>query len=447
MVRFERNLIYTLPVISIVFEIFQSFFPGLSGVMGLRNYSFFLILLYLNIKYFSIGFKFIPALFLFMIYLLLVLMINNVEFKEYSDWVRAFDCKMLLPLGFALTSTYDHIKEFNKRLMITNVLFVISIVIFSFLGIGENQYGGDSGFSVGRFSFNSIYTGSFLLIILPIVYTDIKGKAAKNALALLGLCTLVILVLSVRRTSVIFIIISSLVYTYIFRDQLSKIVLRAILVIILLIAAFPLYQDMLLKQVAARSNVFNERGVKNLQEETRLEESIAVWDERILSPDIKLLLFGKYLFDSPGHYDGGTHGERPLHLDLNVILHGSGIIGLILLLSFYGNLFYKSFMMKAKLDHQNEKLLIGAFFGMYFSHLFLLISGGMLTITFNIISYTYMGGILGLYRNKMAEDKIEKKLMKERKPKGIQISNINVPKPKPFMYNSETPHVKFMSKK
>jgi hypothetical protein len=115
-------------------------------------------------------------------------------------------------------------------------------------------------------------------------------------------------------------------------------------------------------------------------------------------------LFGQHLFDSPGNYDHGIHKNRPLHLDLNVLLHGAGIIGLFLLIAIYAEIIVKYFYFKVKLHVPNEKLLISAFLGIYLSHLFLLFSGGLLQVTFNMISFLYMGCILGLFRKVKKEE-------------------------------------------
>jgi hypothetical protein len=150
----------------------------------------------------------------------------------------------------------------------------------------------------------------------------------------------------------------------------------------------------------SRARVFGENGaVVKLEDETRLKETIAVWDERIATHDLIVKLFGDHLFDSAGNYAGGIHKARPLHLDLNIMLHGAGVIGLLLLILFYLKLFYKFIILKVKLNLPNERMLLSAFIGMYLSHLFVLLSGGISVMSFNLISYLYMGAILGLFRS------------------------------------------------
>jgi hypothetical protein len=81
----------------------------------------------------------------------------------------------------------------------------------------------------------------------------------------------------------------------------------------------------------------------------------------------------------------------------------------------------------------NEKLLHAAFLGIYFAHLFLLFSGGMLSVTFNIISMMYMGAILGLFRNKRQELK-SLGIRDNVKSNGFEKPVISYPKKKPYIY-------------
>lgn len=438
MTKLERNIVFSLPLISICFEIVKSFMSGENNIMALRNYSFFLIIIFLVIKYFKVAVEANIYLVLLMFYLILLLVLTQAKLEQVNDFIRVMDGKLTILLGFILTSTYGHVQTINKRLFVTNILFVVSIIVFSILGIGQNQYGADSGFNVGYFNHGDIYTGSFLLIILPLIYFDAKGKMAKYVIPVTGIATLIILVLSVRRTSVVLVGIGLIFLMYFFRHQFSKIILNVFAMAIVLALTFPFYQDILLRQVQARTGEMTA----NLQEETRWIETVAVYRERIMNPDLKVLLFGQHLFDSNGNYDNGIHGTRPLHLDLNLMLHGAGLVGLILLVLFYAYIFYKYLTLKIRLDLPNEKLIHAAFLGIYFAHLFLLFSGGMLSVTFNIISMMYMGAILGLFRSKRQELK-SLGVRENIKSNGFEKPVIPHPKKKPYIYEVNDKASKF----
>ncbi len=407
MLKLERNIVYSFPLVSILCDIAKSFLGAETKIIAIRNGLFFLIMVYMLVKYFRQAVKINTTIIIILIYLTIELIATSAKVEQYNDLIRAMICKLLLPIGFIITSTYDDIKILNKRLFITNILFIISIIIFSILKIGENPYGGDSGFYSGMFTFSNIYIGSYLVIMLPLTYYDFKDKISKHAVPVVAIFTMIILVLSVRRTSIVLVLIAAFVYMYLYRDQLHRFVGYAVALLVVMVITFPLYQGILMKQLEARSDTFNDEGVaENLQGETRLVETVAVYHERIMNPDLKIFLFGQHLFDSPGNYDYGIHKGRPLHLDLNVMLHGAGIIGFGLIALFYVEIFTKYLAFKRKLELEQERLLIGCFLGMFFSHVFLLLSGGMLTVTFNVTSFLYMGAIMGLFKSaKMATAK------------------------------------------
>ena len=397
MVKFERKLIYLLPLISISFEIVKSFLSETSQLTVIRNVLFFAYILYLLVKYFPMAIKFNIYLILLMLYFVILLTVKGAGVSQFNYFSLAFLAKMLLPIGFIFAYSTTHIKDINKNLLLTNILFASSIIVFSVLGTGRNQYGSNSGFSVGYFNFSNIYIGSYLLIALPLIYADAEKKWIKNLLLILGLVTVIILVLSVRRTALVILIIGFLVYAYLYRDQLIKFAAQAVAVVVVIILAFPLYKGILMRQIEARSNIM-DRGVGDLEEETRYEETLAVYGERIQSPNILVFLFGDHVFDSKGNYDNGIHKERPIHLDMNIVLHGTGVVGLTLLILYHIVLYRRFLQYRVKGIVENERLMAGAFMSMFWSHIFLLFSGGFFTITFNLISHLYMGSILGVYK-------------------------------------------------
>jgi hypothetical protein len=223
MTKLERKIIFLLPVISICFEIMKSFSTGDAPIMALRNYLFFLIITYLVVKYYKAVFRFNIFLIISIIYFFLLLFIEGAELDEFNDWVQFVDAKMVLPLAFILISSYAHFEELHKYLLATNILFVGSIFAFTIFGVGINQYGSASGFRTGAFEYSAIYIGSYLLLTYPLQLRDIKSKLKRNALILLGVLTVIVLVLSVRRSALVILIIGAIVYVYLYRAHIARI--------------------------------------------------------------------------------------------------------------------------------------------------------------------------------------------------------------------------------
>ena len=336
-----------------------------------------------------------------MAYLAAILIIDGAALPRFNRFSIAFDAKMLLPVGFILTSTFEDIRKLHKILIVTNILFICSILAFSALGIGTNVYGGTSGFKVGYFTFSAIYIGSFLIIILPNIVADTNGKWKKFLLLAMGCVTFIILVLSVRRTSVALVLMGLGVFVFQYRNHISKIAGYAIAAVLGLVLLFPLYQDTLFKQMESRARIFGKSGaLVRVEDEMRWIETQAVWSERIGGHDFTTLMLGDHLFDSVGRYSRYVDRDRPLHLDFNILLHGAGLMALFLWALFYFRLFHQFVRQRLPLQIPQEKMLITTYFAILIPHVFLVFSGGMLTLTFNLISFLYLGAILGLFRHR-----------------------------------------------
>ncbi|MFM9075393.1 MAG: hypothetical protein ACKORJ_07500 [Bacteroidota bacterium] len=405
----ERTIAYSFPLISILFEILKSFSKGENQLLAARNYAFMLFTLYIIIKYFKTAIRSNIFLLLLMAYLAGVLISEGASLSRFNRFSIAFDAKMLLPVGFILTSTYSDIRKLHKIFLFTNILFVLSILAFSALGIGTNVYGGTSGFKVGYFTFSAIYIGSFLLIIMPNQVADADGKWKRIGLLLLACVTLIILILSVRRTSIVLVLLGMAVFVFQYRNYISRITGYALAAVIGLVLLFPLYQDTLMKQMESRARIFGQSGaLVRVEDEMRWIETLAVWSERIGGHDFGKLMMGDHLFDSVGRYSRYVDRDRPLHLDFNILLHGSGLIGLTLWVLFYFRLLHQFLQQRVPLGIPQEKMLITTYFAILVAHVFLVFSGGMLTLTFNLISFLYLGAILGLFRHQHeSNDQIE----------------------------------------
>lgn len=78
---------------------------------------------------------------------------------------------------------------------------------------------------------------------------------------------------------------------------------------------------------------------RNLEEEGRVQEIGMVYRDLFVYFDYSPW-FGYGLFDASGNYGKGFYGNRNLHTDLTVLIHGSGFLGLFLYLGMVGTVFW-----------------------------------------------------------------------------------------------------------
>jgi hypothetical protein len=389
----DQTALLSLPVISISAEIFKSFFE-FSKVMAIRNNLCMVIVVFLIIRHFQEVVRFNIMLLLLAVYLLICLIAQGADYDAYQSWVMAFESKLMLPLAFVLLNKSSDIKRLTITTLITGVLFTVFISLFLILGIGENQYGGTDGFTAGAFKFSRIYTGSFFLISIPIIAFWNRKKAIINFLPLIGLVTALILILSTRRTAVVLFLSGGVIFLFWFIGKLPKVILWASVATLLLMALFPLYSGILMKQLEKRQHVFVEQNGFDLESETRYDETLAAWTERFKGREISTAFFGNHLFNSQGNYDEGIHKDRPLHLDINIILHGAGIVGLILFFLFYSELILTYFKNRITPISVKEKITEATFVSVLFCMLMLVFSGGLTAVTHNMMASLIAGACL-----------------------------------------------------
>lgn len=394
MKSFDKVLLLSIPVLSISAEITKSFFEQ-SDVMVARTILCMALVIILILKYLPQVIRFNKSLILLIGYLLTLLFFQEAPLQSFQSWMLLTESKMLMPLAFIILADQAALSDLSRVLFWLGILFTISILYFLIMNVGANQYGGTDGFTVGSFKFNRLYTGSFILLSLPLVFKFSKKSLIRKIIPVLALILVAILIISTRRTALIIILTGALVFAAYYYRKLPAILLGLVAFIAILAVAFPLYKDILLKQIEKRQHVFVEQKGFDLKSETRFEETLAVWKERVQSHDPFIIFFGEDLFNSAGNYDQGVHGTRPLHLDLNVILHGSGIIGLILFILFYLELVITFFKWRANWNNQAARLTEASGAAIIAPLVVLTFSGGMLAVTHQMIACMIVGACLG----------------------------------------------------
>ena len=391
MTRFDRSLLLALPLISLAGEVIRSFTTATAVLAG-RNILCLMLTGYLVLRYLHQVLKFSWSLAVLAIYTIILLVVQEAPIDAYTEWAMIFESRFLFPLAFILLADHRSFIRLNKVILRIGILFFFFLTLFLIVGIGENQYGGEGGFTVGAFKFGRIYTGSFVLLTLPVIWSQIHSRRIPYIIPILALGILIILMISTRRSALVIVFIGLVFQLWFHRHQIGKILRWTFAAMLAVAACFPLYKDVLFKQLELRSHVFVEQQGLDIESETRYEESIAVWRERIETSRPGLFIFGDHLFNSAGHYDNGIHGDRPLHLDLTVMLHGSGLLGLLLYLVFYFELFFRYLRTSTGIRSPE---IHAAFLGYFASLVFLLFSGGMTSVTFNMMAALYIGSILG----------------------------------------------------
>jgi len=400
----KYNFIYLFPVFNIVIDAFSYHVEKGSYIAMFRAIVLFSFIFYVLIKKLKI-LKSNIFIFLFLSYLLMLIPFSSDIPNSFRIYLKVAVSILMFPAGYFIINSLDNLKKLNNAIIAIIIITIIYTIISNIYNIGSRAYikANNEAFLIG-FGDSKLFSASFSLVLLPIIIPLINKKKNKIFILLLAIIVFIILLVSMRRTAVLIVIIGYLFY-FIFSPYKFKGIISILGFATVLIFSFPLYKDILFSRYELRSYHFENRTLKG---EARYIETFAVFDE-VFSFRSPRSLFGKELFNSAYNYIGGRWGKRSLHVDYNLILHGSGIIGLLLYFIMFYRIFSTFLNYKKRIPKASYyKKLCAIFISLFVLSLFISVYGGMKVITFRSINFMYLGAILGIF-NKLSMKKIEKK--------------------------------------
>jgi O-antigen ligase len=283
------------------------------------------------------------------------------------------------------------------------LIYLVNLSIANIFGLGGNPYAEgsvDIPFEMGNIFTSGLNSMTYALILIPWMnYISIK-KYQKYLISILGIVITISLVLAAKRISITGVVLGYL-FLLLFQKKRSKNVKYVIIFLIAAVFTFPIYSNILLKQIELREGRLD---LDNLEQEGRYAETFIVLDEVFSFDDLTHSFLGKEMFNSPTNYGDGIFGRRQLHSDYNVILHGSGIFGLILFLYTYYIIIRHFLRLKKRLRslaiyNKYMRYLDPIFISFILVSLWLSFAGGISGVVYNALKNAVLGGIIGYYTN------------------------------------------------
>lgn len=390
-------LFYYFIIIYFIYVALNSIlFPKHSYPTYIVNGFFLLFTLYVTFKYVEIK-RFMIPMYLFFIYLLILISFSSDFFYSAQIYIKTLIPALFLPISFSFIKDIYHLKKFNKILILLICLYLINFIIANIFKLGRTAYGKEGFFSlyVGNVFTEGLNSIAYILVILPLILY--LNKRHKKFVIFLGVLAFVALLLNLKRISILAVFIGYFFLIF-FSKRKSYFIKSIVPIILLLLILYPFYKEPLQYQFMNRSDRFTEDFYEN---EGRYIETKLVWDEVFSFNSISQSLFGKEMFNSPGNYGGGIMGERMLHSDYNVLLHGAGIFGL--LFYFYYNVIILKYFFKLKkqLPYRDNliNMMSATFIAVFLMSFIISLSGSFGLVIFTSIRSIYLGAILGIYNN------------------------------------------------
>ncbi len=386
--KYGFRSVFLLPVFVVIFDVIIAFYPIGSGFGTLRNSIFLILIIFLSIKnkrLLSINIWII----IFFIYVLILIMLSSDKKTSFANYISALVSMLSFPIGFCYTRNIKDLKIINFSMIAAAIIFIANNILCLLLGIGLDAYGGM--YTIGGFVGSRMFSAAIFLILLPLILPLNTSRINKLIIAL-STVVFIFIFLSMRRTSVFIIVFGYILYFF-FSKKKVMLIATSITFLLLVILLYPLYKNSLIRQLQARSEIYENPSIEN---EARYKETFIIIKETF--SNIKTSLIGKEAFNSAGNYNKGKWGERPLHIDYNVILHGTGLIGLILYVLIFIDI-YRKYLMYAKYipDETYFHELKAIFKIMFILTLIVALNGGIFSVSYRTIIFLYLGSILGIF--------------------------------------------------
>ncbi len=418
------NIICALPIINIVLDVFVlanldegSLFPQLRAL--------FLILLaiYVFQKRFKLDYAGFPII-LFLLYIAVLIPFSSKMGYSFRIYSKVFITLMMFFVGYYTITNVQAFKKLNQS-MVYLMVFVIGYTIYSTIaGVGLGWYLQDEQFSTGYIVGSGLYPVSFAIILFPFIILFYQKKNHRLIVAGITIVSMVILLLSLRRTTVLSVVVGYATF-FIFTTRRGQFVKVAVFAGIILTALFPYYQDVLWHRFESRFGEYESTAEAfRPEEQARYLETLVVYEEVLSFRNPAKSIFGKEIFNSPGNYGVGIFSRfRQLHIDYNIILHGSGLVGLLLYLFIFYRLYKTEIRVRKKVPQNVFNTTVHAvFMSLLFSTMFISMVGGMHIITFRSISFLYLGGFLGMYREQLRYLRRKRQESESEPPKALEVS-------------------------
>ena len=337
-------------------------FPGLA----------FLFLLGMALK--SDLYKFSIWIYSYLLFLFLLVLFSSDVFASFKSFLKVSMTFMMLPVSFQIVRDFDSFKRLNKVIILLMLLYLVNFAVMNFLGISFKGYGDD--ITTGNIFTEGLNAMAYALVILPAAIFILQKR--EWWLIILGIVVFITLVVSLKRISILAVFLGYLIIFFSLKRK-GKMIKGGIVILAFLIASFPLYSDTFIEQLENRSSRFEMNSYKN---EGRYKETLIVFDQIFSFQDVPYSIIGKEIFNSPGTYGSANDWNgRQLHSDYNVLLHGSGLMGITWYFVVQGVIFLAFIRYKNKisvLSGYSRKLdyLNAVFYAVFFLVFVISFSGG-----------------------------------------------------------------------
>ena len=386
------------PALNIIADFLFVFEPLRSPISYLRGSVLILVIFIFIFSYSRQIWKLNKAFIIMFIYFSALLLFSSEIDISFPIYIKYFSGIIMFPVFYLLVSNVQDLKKIKWSFFITLFVFVINFVFADIFKLGRGIYSkGEGDFHSGNLAASGVYIGSLLLIAAPIFYSFIKTNSARIIYFIFLISTALILILSMRRTALVMVAIAYIVIAFFYRYK-SKLYTYGLIILILSAITISFNFDKIQTRIELRADRFEEGA---LEKEGRYQETLLIFTDIFSFDDINYTYFGREVFNSAGNYNY-PDPTRLIHADYNIIVSGSGLIGLMLYLLFH----YKILLILIKQRIKKRKTTIYYLFWVIAIALLVAstaasFSSGLFAITYRTTLYALLGTFAAILNKKI----------------------------------------------
>jgi hypothetical protein len=351
--------------------------------------------------------KFSLLLFLAIYWFVLMLYSSNLA-SSAMEYMKVIVPLLFFPVSYYLVNTQERFNQFQRTNLYCLAFYLVFVLISNKFEVGDTSYIADDeeAYKTGL-GHSKLYPIAIFVGLLPFIIGQSVVKS-KKIWMLIGFINTLLLVLSLRRTTIVIIVFLVFLYLVLSRKfgTLTKIIVGSA---VLFMLAFPIIQDDLYKRLEHREYLTSDE--YSVEDEGRYLEFFQVI-ENFNDQDRPGItyLFGKEAFNTIGNF--GFYKARPIHVDYTYVFFSSGLIGICLYLLFLFRVYRWGVLYKKQLKNYVSLDYFAAFQAVFVLIFIVGFSGTMWAITYKTVVFTLLGSFLGMFRGKL----IEMNLYKENDP-------------------------------
>ena len=389
--RILLGTITSLPLINVLASMSVNMMSKDAFHFGdLRAILLFIIIL-VTFLTFRIKEKITVIMTIFLIYLFVLINFSSDFLYSFSGtYLKVFLTMMMFPVGFYFINSYGRLLSMYRSFLVAVTILVINYILAQIYNIGRSVYLEDS-FYYGYAGIGSTVLLTYFVILSPLFQQKNSSTISRSLKAILLVSCAIITIVALKRTAIIALAGGYLAVGYFsgfYKNWRRTVIVGSIL----LVALYPLFDDVFESRLAARTTEDNA-----IENEARYKDVIyAVNDFR--TRGLKHAVFGTELFNSPAYF-GRT---RQVHIDYANLLIGSGIVGLGLYLGIYlliirsfGKLYryHKRFTIYNRSRFTELRFLRAVFLSLILASLIISFSGGIHVLANRGILFLFLGAL------------------------------------------------------